>query len=382
MLRFIKVFIATLFLSLNFGALLYVNSSYLGTFFSETAVSALFLLGAVGNILLFLVAPKLLNLWGKKRLLFLTLLLLTAATVGLWIDGQTWVVAASFIAYSSLLFIVYYCLDIFLEEESDDARTGEIRGTYFTVMNAGIALGPLLLSALNVGENLSLVYRTGSLLLIIPLLISFYILVTRKHAHQVKEQGDRSLPFRRWWKNRNIRAVTLAKVVLEIFFGVMVIYAPLYLHDVIGFEWSELGIIFAVALLPFVLFEWPAGELADRFWGEKEMMSVGFFITGTALLLMPFFGKVFLPWLVILFISRVGASLVEIMTETYFFKKIDVSDTGTLSIYRLARPVGIIMGSAIGAASLQVFSFEKLFFVIALVVFFGMKESLHLKDTL
>ena len=382
MLKFVKVFVATLFLSLNFGATLYVNSSYLGKFFGTDAVSFLFLLGAIGNVLLFLIAPKLLNLLGKKRLLFLTLLLLLSSTVGLWQDGSAWIIEISFLVYSSILFIVYYCLDIFIEEESEDAHTGEIRGIYFTVMNAGIALGPLLLSLLKVGDDLRQVYRAGSALLLIPLLIAFYILVTRKHAHKVKGHADRTLPLRRWWQNRNIRAATLAKLVLEIFFAVMVIYTPLYLHDVIGFAWRELGIIFAVALVPFVIFEWPAGELADRFWGEKEMMSVGFFITGTALLVIPFLGKVFLAWLIVLFLSRVGASLVEIMTETYFFKKIEAADTGLLSIFRLARPAGIILGSVLGAVSFGFFSFEKLFFVLALVVFFGMKESLYLKDTL
>ncbi len=112
------------------------------------------------------------------------------------------------------------------------------------------------------------------------------------------------------------------------------------------------------------------------------MMSVGFFITGVTLLLMPFLGSVLVLWGLLLFFSRVGAALIEIMTETYFFKKTSVSDTGLLSIFRLARPAGIILGSAIGVMSLSLFSFEKLFFILAVIVFFGMKEALHLKDTL
>ncbi|MBX4206395.1 hypothetical protein KW784_01250, partial [Candidatus Parcubacteria bacterium] len=87
-------------------------------------------------------------------------------------------------------------------------------------------------------------------------------------------------------------------------------------------------------------------------------------------------------WALVLFLSRVGAALVEIMTETYFFKKIDAADTGLLSIFRLARPAGIMLGAALGSVSLAFLPFPHLFFILAVVVFFGMKESLFLKDTL
>jgi MFS family permease len=162
----------------------------------------------------------------------------------------------------------------------------------------------------------------------------------------------------------------------------MVIYVPIYLHTGLGFAWSELGIIFTVMLLPFVLFEWPAGELADRLWGEKEIMSAGFLITCASLIVMPFVGKVFWAWMVILFVSRVGASLIESMTESYFFKHINASDTGLISIFRLTRSVSFAFGATLGVLALNFFSFEKIFFVVAVLVLFGLKESLSLKDTL
>ena len=55
----------------------------------------------------------------------------------------------------------------------------------------------------------------------------------------------------------------------------MVIYTPIYLHEHIGLPWSDIGIIFTIMLLPFVLFEFPAGKLADGKWGEKEPPIIG-----------------------------------------------------------------------------------------------------------
>ena len=148
------------------------------------------------------------------------------------------------------------------------------------------------------------------------------------------------------------------------------------------FERRELGIIFTASLLPFIFIEWPAGKLADKKWGEREMMSLGFFLMGVALLIMPYLDRSFLAWILVLPLSRVGAALVEIMTETYFFKKIHATDTGFLSIFRLVRPLGIIFGATLGALSVALFPYPAIFLVLSIVVFCGLYESLHLKDTL
>ncbi len=366
-------------MSLNFGALLYISSSLLGEFFIKDYVALLFLAGAVANTLFFLVSPWLVRRFSKETLLFSFLVMTTVATFFSALAWNATMVAVAYVAYSAALSMVYYCFDIFVEELSVDKHTGELRGIYLTFVNAGIAVGPLLLSLLIREDLFRQTYLAATALMLMPLLLTLPLLFKRAKAHLPPE--SLGLPFKRWWNNRNVRAVTLAKLVLETFFAVMVIYTPLYLREVLHFEWSELGIIFTVALLPFVLFEWPEGILADRFFGEKEMMSLGFFITGVTLLIMPFLGHNFTAWLIILFLSRVGASLVEIMTESYFFKKIHASDTGFLSIFRLTRSVSFALGPLIGIVSLHFFSFEKIYFVVAVIIFLGLKESLYIKDT-
>lgn len=382
MLRFFSVFISVLFLSINFGAVLYVNSTLLSRFFSPEVTSTLFVLGAAGNILLFLIAPKLIEKLGKRLLLLILLLLVAAATIGLALGNTGEIAAASFLVYSSVFFIIYYTFDIFLEEVSKDAKTGEIRGLYMTVLNLGIMLGPAILALIAVGDELMPVYIAAALLLAPPILIAVFDLHSKTQKWHGAHPRHHVLPFRLWWQIRSIRRVTLAKLVLEIFFAVMVIYTPIYLHSSIGFEWSELGVMFTIMLLPFVILEWPAGKLADRLWGEKELMAAGFLFMGGALLAMPYLGKMFIAWTVVLLLSRVGASLIEVTTESYFFKHVDGNDTRLISIFRLARPVGIITGSAVGAVMTNLFSFEKVFLVLAVVVFLGLKEGLTLRDTL
>ncbi|MDO8590227.1 MAG: MFS transporter [bacterium] len=382
MMRFIPVFAASLFLSVHFGSTLYFHSSFLNDYFKPNVVSFLFLLGALGNIFLFLFAPKLIQRFGKRPLLFFSLVLTAASTFIFALTITRPVIIFAFIVYSSFLPMVYYCLDVFLEELSTNAKTGEIRGIYLTVFNAGIVVGPLILAILaQEGPPTKFLYLVAGLLLIPPAILALFSFKSQQPKAHSPYHHSLRLPFGDWWHSKNIQRVTLARLTLELFFAFMVIYVPIYLHTGLGFAWSELGIIFTVMLLPFVLFEWPAGELADRLLGEKEIMSAGFFITGISLLIMPFIGKVFWAWMAILFISRVGASLIEAMTESYFFKHINARDTGLISIFRLTRASGFVLGAIVATLTLNFFSFDKIFFALAVIVFFGLKQSLSLRDT-
>src|SRR3989344_9170108 len=266
MLRFAPIFLSSLFISIHFGTTLYANSSILSNFFEPNTVSLIFLLGALGNILLFLFAPRLIRRFGKRSLLFTSLAVTLLGTLSIALANTATSIVLPFIVYATFLPMVFYCLDIFLEELSTDKRTGEIRGIYLTFLSLGIALGPLLLALLVRAENeFRFVYLAAVFLLLPPILFAHFSFKSKTSREHHPYHHSPRLPLRAWWQAKNIRHITLARLVLESFFAFMIIYIPIYLHVNIGLQSAELGIIFTVMLLPFVLFEWPAGELADRF---------------------------------------------------------------------------------------------------------------------
>ena len=89
-------------------------------------------------------------------------------------------------------------------------------------------------------------------------------------------------------------------------------------------------------LIPYVLIEYPAGWIADRFIGDKEFMFVGFLIAGASLasisLLTPT-SSLFLI-LCILVMSRAGGALIESMTEGHFFRRVSEKDINSISVFR------------------------------------------------
>lgn len=373
------IYLANFFFTLHYAAILYVNSSYLSAFFSVWEVSLIFSTGAAASILLFLSAPNLLRIFGNKNLLSLLVVLEALAVGSLAFPIPPWSIALFSVIITALPLMIYYCLDLFLEKASVEKHTGEIRGINLTVVNLAIICAPLLVAVFARGGDFKTLYAVSALL-IIPL-VALASISLRKFADIRERKTIYGLPFRLWWSDSNIRKVTVARFILEVFYIVMVVFSPIYLNQYLGFSWQEIGIMFTIMLLPFILFELPAGELADHWCGEKEIMTVGFFLMGGALLVMPFIGKEFLFWSAVLFISRVGASLVEITTESYFFKQVDEKDHGVISIFRVGRPAAVIFGTLFAALIIASFSYSALFMLLALLVLSGMKESAQIVDT-
>ncbi|MDB5194352.1 MAG: major facilitator superfamily transporter [Parcubacteria group bacterium] len=374
------VYLANLFFSLSYALILYINSSFLGKFFSPKDVSLLFVFAALGNIVFFFIAPLLLRSIGNTRTLVFFLLLQYAGLAGLIVSTSSFAIAASFFLYGSTAMMVFYSLDIFIEGISSDARTGEIRGITLTLDNLSVAIAPLLISVLAFDGQFKLAYFASSLLILPVIFIAFFCLKKFGPGHE--KSHSIGLPFLEWWKRAEPRRATIARFVLELFYAVMVIFVPLYLSISIGFSWPVIGVIFSFMLLPFVLFELPAGELADHWCGEREIMTLGFFIIGLSLLSMPFLGTSAPVWAIVLFISRVGAAFVEVTSEVHFFRHAHKDDTGLISIFRLTRPTAIAAGALVGGTLLSRYSFSALFFCLALVVLLGMHESARLKDRL
>lgn len=378
----IPVFVANLFFSIHYAAIVYVNSSLLEKYFSVNMVSALFVVGAIGNCILFFIAPYILRKIGNRSLFFAFVLMDALATAGLALSHNPYLIGLFFIIFESVSMMVYFSLDIFLEDASLEENTGVMRGIDLTLANSAIALGPLLIALLVLEGDFTHLYVISTLLLLPLLYLAYFSFKKFRDGRVSLKQGEFTKAFIYWWKDGDIKRITIARFMLEFFYAFMVIFVPLYLHNSIGFDWVEIGTIFTIMLLPFVFFQLPAGEIADRWWGEKEILIFGFFFCGASVLFMPFIDKNFWFWTAALFASRIGAALIEVMTDTYFFKQVKKRDTGLISIFRLSRPTGIVAGAIAGVVVIAYTSFPGIFFTLAIISLWGMLESLRIRDTL
>ena len=143
-----------------------------------------------------------------------------------------------------------------------------------------------------------------------------------------------------------------------------------------------LSVITPIALLPFILFEVGLGKLADTKLGEKEILTAGFILmaVSTAGLSLITTGSVLL-WAAALFVTRTGASAVEVMTESYFYKHVGPCDTHLITFMRTIRSTAYMIGPLIGSLVLYFVSFNYLFLVLGTIMLMALPYSLTIKDT-
>jgi len=366
----------------HFFLVVYVIAPYLALFMPEAQTGLVVSLGALMTLAVFPFIPRLVRMFGAKKMA-IGLAFLQAVTVSVLALSPSMVFAIICIAIVCATSpLVAYQLDLLLEAATTEERsTGRTRTLFITGGNLALILAPLLIGFLLDGtEAYWRVFLAASLSLtpFITLLL-FEKLPEGEPPHLA---AVRSTCFC-LWSDPDLRAAALGNGVLQFFFHLAPLYIPLYLHTVLGFPWSDLGWVFAVMLLPFVFIEYPAGWVADRWLGDKELLIAGFIIMGVAFAAIGFITAT-TPLIVIaaiLFVSRIGGALSEAMVESHFFRRVSERDANTISVFRMMRPVGALI-APLFASILLIFGNYLAFFMIsgALIVALGIIATIPLRD--
>jgi MFS family permease len=270
-------------------------------------------------------------------------------------------------------------LDIILESCSEDKRSGRIRGLHLTVLNAGILLGPFLSTRLltNYGfEGLFFVAMVINMVIFVVSLIKL-----RGSNNKFQQKLTVSDLVKKIFVNKDVMKIYSIAFILEFFYALMVVYTPLYLLEK-GLSWNQIGIVFTIMLIPFVILQYFVGMLADKKFGEKEMLLAGLAIMGVSTGSLFFIGgKSVWIWGCVLFITRVGAAIIEILRDSYFYKKIDGRDVDVISFFRTAVSVGYISATAVSALLLIILPLKYIFLLVMVIVLLGIYPALKLIDS-
>ena len=352
---------------------IYINSSVvLQTTGNANAFTLTFALGALCSLTTFYLAPRILSAIGNRWFLIiacglegLALLTLSSAPTYMWVQAEV-------VLYTSMAPLIGYSLDVFFENSFlNETKTGIARGLFLTSGNTALVLSPII-SGFLAGISFSYVYILASIVLALFLVIALpaiqnfkdpiYIPATFKDFFNACK-GDH-------------RAITLAQLVLRIFFGFAAVFMPLLLLSR-DFTWPQIGTILGIALLPFMLFAFPVGRLSDRI-GEKLLLILGFCILGAATYALSFDLPASLSlYTFIFFCTRAGAAIVEVTTESNFFRTVGASDSSAIMLFRMTAPIGALIAVSLGGLALLFISLPALFALVSLLAFFGMIPALY-----
>lgn len=377
----VSLYIANLFISAHFFLVIYINSSTLKEFLSDTEIGIFYALGSIVSAIFFISAAKSLHFFGAFRYFLILLALELIAIVGLTFTSDKLPTILFLMLHLASIPMLPFTLDVFFENVStDEKETGELRGLYLTLSNTMLVIAPGIVGFIMQKGTFHHVYLLSAILLI-PLFI-LSLLKLRAIPTKATQSTHLLTSLRNLWKIPDLRFGVLSHFVLQFFYAWMVVYLPIYLTQIIGFTWAELGALFTIMLLPFLLFEIPVGYLADKIMGEKELMISGFSIMAisAALILIPK-EPIFIVWAVLLFISRVGASIAEITTESYFFKHTHGENADFISIFRMTRPLSYLIAPILATISLSILGLGQAFWVLAIGTLGGALSALYITDT-
>jgi MFS family permease len=374
------VYLLMFLFTLHITPITYIESSFLSKLVSTAHLGFIFAVASLTSIIAFLYIRPLLRTFGNYKT-FLTILGIECITLLIMMLSTSafWVIGAFIVGYT-MRNIAFFNLDIFLEHFSKNQDTGSIRGIYLTVSNLSYIIGPFVTGiVLQRGAFVHLFIISTCMLFIVFMVAVRYMHTFRDPIYQ---QPDIKKTARAVFANRDMRSIFAIDSLLRFFYAWMIIYAPIYLNQHIGFTLSETTFIISFALVAFVILQAPLGYLADRFTGEKEFLILGFCILASATISLSFItSNDFWVWVGALFVTRIGASMVEAMAEAYFFKKIDSSDLNIISFFRMIRPF-VYLAPLFASLLLIVIDIKYLFLVLGIIMLYGIQHSLALRDTL
>lgn len=379
--RLLVLYFLGLLLAVSAALPAYTQSNFLEQFVSFRMVSLFFVIANALTIIAIRFFPniiaKLTNHFAAKAVI----VLYGTALLGLALSTTAALALISIVLLTITSNLIWINMDILVESFSANAVTGRIRTIYFTFINTGWILSPLLTSFLIGKGEYTLTFLVAGFL-VVPFFLIFIGTGGKLKTKTAYSRAAFKTVVKKMWQNKSLRGIFFIALLLQLFYSSAVVYIPLYLHQNLQMDWGVLGIIFSIMLVPFIVFEIPAGIIADKYLGEKEILTAGLTILVVSLFL---FFYINTPtawlWAVVLFFSRVGASLVEAMRETYFFKLIGVKDIGYINLFRMTGPLAYIIGPGLAILILTFFPLNYLFLFVAVITLSGFGFARALKDT-
>ncbi len=374
------IYIIVFLFTLHLTPATYIESAFLGQFMNTEGVSFIFSIASILTIIAFYIITKGLKRFGNYKTILTVIIIEIISLLIMAFSRSPMFLISAYIVGFTLRNLIWFSLDIFLESKSKDRETGGIRGYYLTVINIGYLLGPIIASLILTDHQYYKIFFISAMLEIPVLFLTLKYL--KNFEDPIYQKPNLLKHFLKMRQDVDIYFTVLSNFLLQFFYAWMVIYTPIFLIFEKGFAVSEATKIISIALLPFVIFQPFLGKIADKYTGEKEILTSGFIIMGIATSLFSFIiSKNFILWAIILFVTRIGAAMVESMIEIHLFKRVDSSKINIIGIFRLVRPIAYLSASILATVLLLIIDFKYLFLILGIIMLYGIRFALAIKDT-
>lgn len=374
------IYEANFILVIAIASTAYIHSSYLLSLGTKIPEGILFAFGSLGGLIMTIFSPVFFRKFGVERATSIAAILngVMLAIMGLSISPIISIIA--FIISISTTAVIVIGFDIIIEHFSKEKNTGGIRGVNLALGNFAFLLGPIIAGLIAEEFGISAIYFFASITILVMVLFfhnrfkNFNKKTTLKHKDIIEN-------FNKLWYKKNLRNVYISGFVVELFFAIWAIFTTIYMNKIMGFNWEQIGILFAIMHIPYIILEPIIGKIADKQNNENLLMALGLCIISISFLGVAFIERpVFILWALLLIITRIGASFGQVAHESFFFKQINDNNTNMISAYRSMAPLALLLGPVIGSIILLFTDYNELFIIVSVLVLLTSISALKLKN--
>ncbi len=312
----------------------------------------------------------------KKKILFWGLILLGLTWIYFgWIE-TTAQLLLFLIVFGILHTVAYIVTASYVMEASPTNLKSTYLGTYTSFMHVGFAVGALIAGYMAMDAIISNARVIGLLFALMCLIGALTSLtlkggsiesfreglsdVVRKDGIFRKELSDyKSLGFTGF-------AVIALTLLFTVFDGVVWTLEPL-LYQQFNLSTIQGGVILAAFIIPLIVFEAPAGYLADKY-GKRMILALGLIIAGVATIRFSS-SENFIGLTTYAFIATLGLSLAWPATEGILADHATDKKKGELvGVWRSSADLGYVIGPLTGGILAQYTSITTVFSIAGVVL--------------
>jgi MFS family permease len=362
-----------------------ISAFYFGTFGESLGITglwlgSLFAIGSLVSIVAYIALPKIVR---KIQVRPALIIFASLYVTGLYFTAFAYSFTSlliPFIVTTISYGLAMSVLDMYVEVSTDIRhKQGSVRGTYLALSNLAYIVGPLTGGLLIQVGGFPFLFL-ASILFMIPFLgLVFYhmpelpikaqtALTEATHAVTQTIVGA----YRELFSHDKIRTVFYLKLLSNLFTSTVSIFVTIYMIDVAGFSFATTGLLLAISLIPYVLIEIPVGKLVDGKFTEHWPAAIGFFIIALCISFVPIITDAgALVWAIILFVMRIGGSLIEISTESFFFKHLPAGNTEGISGFRALNPLSLVIAPILASVAIYFGGYNTLFTILSVLMLHG-----------
>jgi len=305
---------------------------------------------------------------GRKRFISLGLLIYTLSSLGyIYASSALMLVVVRIIQGFSSAMIIPIAM-AFIGDISPPGKEGSYMGLFTIALFLGFGCGPLL-----GGITKDLISMEADFLIMggLCLLAFFMVLMYLPRSSSIQKNApSMDIPFKTILQSRSIMGICFYRFASAFCRGSVMTFLPLYAHNALQLNGSQIGVVIASSILFTAMFQFPFGKLADRL-NRKMLVILGSILYFSIVPFIPYTLSFIQILILNIILGFFGALSLPAASALILREGKNYGMGSTMAIFNVAMSVGLAIGPLTSGIVLDLWGLSGVFYSCTVLGFLG-----------